>query len=43
MLIHKMKLNKKEKVNLVDYRVIIKQLNEINDGKNEQKGKLDKN
>jgi hypothetical protein len=41
MLINKK--NNQEKKALVDYGVIIKQLKEINDGKNGQKGKLDKN
>ena len=45
MLIHKkikIKINQ-EKETFVDYGMIIKQLKEINDGKNGQKGKLDKN
>jgi hypothetical protein len=40
MLIHK-KINKKNQE--METSLIIKQLKEINDGKNGQKGKLDKN
>jgi hypothetical protein len=42
MLIHQNKNKNQEKETFVDHRVIIKQLNEINYGKNGQKGKLDK-
>jgi hypothetical protein len=39
----KKKKKEKEKETFVDCGVIIKQLKEINDGKNGQKGRLDKN
>ena len=44
MLIHKkIKIKNQEKNTFVYYGVIIKQLKVINDDKNGQKGKLDKN